>query len=196
VTPGCFRALGIPVLRGRTFAEEDRAPNANAIVVSDKLANKLFPGEDALGKQICRFANAPWLTVIGIVADVRNAGLTDINDPEYYVVRRHTPEDPITVANVIVRGTARPAILESWIRAEIAAIDPSIPPVIRVFEDQIRDLAARPRFLAMLLSLFAAIGLVLAGSGLYGLISYLAAQRDARSESGWRWARRLHRLRA
>ncbi|WP_321478083.1 ABC transporter permease [uncultured Paludibaculum sp.] len=178
VTPGYFRALGIPIVKGRAFNEEDRGAKQFAIVVSQSLASKLFPGEDALGKQMRRFPRGPLYTVVGIAASVRNGGLTDANHPEYYVVRRHSDEDALATSSVIVRGQAKPEMLESWIRSEVASLDPVIPPTIQTFDQHLGELAARPRFQAVLLLLFAVIGLILSAAGLYGLISYLAAQRE------------------
>ena len=178
ITPGYFKALGIPILRGRGFTEEDRTPSELSMILSQSYAKKIFPHQDPLGKRICRFGGGPWYTIVGIAADVRNSGLTDSNEPEYYLVRRHTPDDAMLTSSVIVRSAAKPAVIESWIRAELASVDASIPPVFRTFDEHVGELAARPRFQAVLLLLFAAIGLLLAASGLYGLIAYLVAQRE------------------
>ncbi|QOY89640.1 ABC transporter permease [Paludibaculum fermentans] len=178
VSPGYFKALGIPILKGRPFTEEDRGPKQMVVILSQSLASLLFPGEDALGKQMRRFPKGPLYTVVGIASSVRNGGLIDANHPEYYMVRRHSDEDALAASAVIVRGQAKPELLESWIRSEVAALDPVIPPLIQTFDQHMGELAARPRFQALLLALFAAIGLILSASGLYGLISYLAAQRE------------------
>lgn len=178
VTPGYFRALGIPLLKGRPFTEEDRAPKQLSIILSQSLARKLFPGQDALGRPVQRFPKGPLYTVVGVAGDVRNAGLTDANHPEYYVVRRHSDDDAPAASALIVRGPAKAEQMAAWIRSEVAALDPVIPPEIHTFAEHMGELSARPRFQAMLLVLFAGIGLVLSASGLYGLISYLAAQRE------------------
>jgi len=115
---------------------------------------------------------------VGVAADVRNSGLTDQNDPEYYLVRRRgsTEYSDIPMASAIVmRGNANRAAL---LRSEIAALDPALPVVVRSFEEHVGQLAARPRFQAWLLVLFAAIGMALAAFGLYGLVSFLVAQRE------------------
>lgn len=178
VSPGYFRALGIPILRGRPFTEDDRAPKQLSIILSQALARKLFPAQEPLGRSVQRFPKGPLYTVVGIAGDVRNAGMTDANHPEYYVVRRHSDEDAPAASSVILRGPARPEQLAAWIRSEVASLDPVIPADIRTFAEHTGELSARPRFQAMLLLLFAGIGLVLSASGLYGLICYLAAQRE------------------
>jgi ABC-type lipoprotein release transport system permease subunit len=119
-----------------------------------------------------------WYSIVGVAADVQNSGLTDRNDPEYYLARRRapTPDQDLPMASaVVVRGSATAAAM---LRQEIAALDPALPVVVRSFGQHAGELAARPRFQAWLLALFAGIGMLLAGSGLYGLVSFLVAQRE------------------
>ena len=89
VTPNYFQALGIRILRGRGFADTDRAPTENPVIVSEALADKMFPQEDPVGKQL-RFSSfdrqGPWRTIIGVAADVKNNGLVAPADPEFYVL--------------------------------------------------------------------------------------------------------------
>ena len=123
----------------------------------------------------------PLYTIVGVAADARNAGLTDHSDPEYYIVRRRgsTAFDGAPSASaVILRARLRPAALEAWLRTQLAALDPALPVQIRTFETHIGELAARPRFQAWLLTLFAGLGLMLAAFGVYGLLSFLVAQRE------------------
>jgi putative ABC transport system permease protein len=119
-----------------------------------------------------------WYTIVGVAADARNSGLSDRNDPEYYLVRRRgstASEDLPMTSAVVIRGAPPVA---STLRAEIAAIDPALPVTVRSFDQHVGHLAARPRFQAWLLALFAGIGMLLAGFGLYGLVSFLVAQRE------------------
>jgi predicted permease len=176
VTPRYFAALGIPILRGRPFQEEDRDPDRSVMILSDSLARRLFPGEDPLGKQILP-GRGPWRTVVGVAANVKNNGLVERAAPEFYEVRKHSSQDTWRSATAIVRGAADTRQMAAWVRAEVAAIDPGLPVEIGTLDQQLSKLAARPRFNALLLGIFAALGVALAGVGLYGLISFMVAQR-------------------
>jgi predicted permease len=183
VTPGYFRTLGIPILRGRPFTNDDRRPAERPIILSAAYARRLFGHENPLGHKISRFPGAErnpsaWYTIVGVAADARNNGLTDSNEPEYYLVRHRGSlaydDIPMASAVMVRAGANAPALL----RSGIAGLDPALPVVVRSFERHVGELAARPRFQAWLLALFAGIGMLLAGFGLYGLVSFLVAQRE------------------
>ncbi len=177
VTPDYFRTLGIPIRHGRAFNEDDRRPTERSLILSTSYARLLFGDTDPIGHRMAQFPGSTrWYTVVGVAADARNTGLTDRNDPEYYVVRRHGAaeyQDVPQATSVIVRGGS-PALL----RTEIVALDPALPAVIGTFREHVGSLAARPRFQAVLLALFAGIGLLVAVFGVYGLVSFLVAQRN------------------
>ncbi|MBZ5593866.1 MAG: ABC transporter permease [Acidobacteriia bacterium] len=177
VTPRYFAALGIPVLYGRGFREEDRDPNQNLVVLSDSMARRMFPGEGPLGKQIRPGRRGPWLTVVGVAGDVKNNGLVDRGDSEYYEVRKHSGGDVERNATAIILTAMDPRVTARWLRAEVAALDPTLPVDIETMQQRVVHLSQRPRFNAVLLGIFAGIGLLLAAIGLYGVISFLVAQR-------------------
>jgi len=178
VTPGYFPALGIPILRGRGFREEDRLPAERTVILSESLAKRLFPGtEDPLGK-LFRFGSLnDWRTIVGIAGNVKNSGLAAQADPEFYIPWKNEPDGYFRSAHVIVQTAINPQAVARWIRSETAAIDPTVPVTIESMNTRVGKLTQRPRFNAVLLSLFAFLGVLLAAIGIYGVVGFLVAQR-------------------
>ncbi len=186
VTPGFFDTLGIPIRRGRAFTEQDRDPHANVTIVGESLARRLFPNQDPLGRHI-RFGGAgPWYSVVGVAGEVKNGGLSAPADPEYYLPRKHLTDlglpnrmtpDASRRAVLVVRSRMRPDAMSVWIRQGIAGVDPTLPVTVESMRERVSGLAARPRFNAVLLSVFAAAGLLLAAIGLYGVMVFVVLQR-------------------
>jgi len=177
VTPGYFAALSIPIVRGRAFQEEDLSPTATPIILSESLARQLFPGEDALGKSLRPRVESPWRTVVGVAADVKNNGLTEGADPEYYVPWKKDPEGDFRTGYFILRGPVDGQTLANWVRTAVAAADATLPVEVSTLRQRVSKLEDRPRFSASLLSLFATIGVFLAAIGIYGVVGFLVAQR-------------------
>ncbi len=177
VTPGYFPALGIPILRGRGFREEDRSPAERPVILSEALARKLFSnGEDPMGKSF-RFASQnDWRTIVGIAGDVKNNGLATPADPEFYIPWKNETDGYFRSAHVIIQSAINPQAIAQWIRSETSAIDPTVPVTIEGMKTRVVKLAQRPRFTAVLLSLFAGMGVLLAGIGIYGVVGFLVAQ--------------------
>ena len=178
VTPDYFRALNIPIVRGRNFTEEDRSSSEHLVVISRLLAERLFPGEDPLGKSIQRGQDEPRETVVGVAEKVKNNGLTEQDEPEVYYLRRSAAEDwgapaPIMIVDAILP----PKAVAPWVRSQIAQIDPTVPVEIETLAQTVSKLADRPRFETVLLGFFAFCGLLMAVIGLYGVIAFMAAQR-------------------
>ncbi|HEY1184446.1 MAG TPA: ABC transporter permease [Bryobacteraceae bacterium] len=177
VTPGYFRALGIPILAGRDFDEKERSGTETPLILSQSLAQRMFPAENPLGQQIDLDVNGHWLPVVGVAGDVKNSGLTDAPQPEYYRLRMYR-SDALGLSGVALLQTPLDAgALERWVRRQMAAIDPALPVSIETIETKVERLSQRARFLAALIALFAAFGLLLAAIGLYGVLSFLVAQR-------------------
>jgi len=177
VTPRYFHALGIPILRGRGFAEEDRDPNRHVVILSDQLARRMFPGEDPVGKQIRPGRTGPWLTVAGVAGNVKNTGLAGKDDPEYYEVRKLQDGTAGNSATAVIRSALDPTALAGLLRAEVAALDPALPVTIETLRQRTGRMTARARFNAALLTIFAGMGLLVAGTGLYGVMSFLVTER-------------------
>jgi putative ABC transport system permease protein len=178
VTPDYFRALDIPIVRGRNFSEEERTSNEQFLVLSRLLASRLFPAEDPIGKRIGMGSDGTVLTVVGVAENVRNGGLSDQDLPEAYSLRRNIAADWGRPVPVMVFDTVQsPAAVMPWVRSQIASINPTIPVEIETLNERMSKLADRPRFETALLGLFALTGLVMAVIGLYGVTSYLATQR-------------------
>ena len=178
VTPDYFRALNIPIVRGRGLAEQDRGASENLVVLSRLMATRVFPGEDPVGKSIQKGQNGIWLTVVGVAENVKNNGLTEQDEPEVYYLRRSIAEDwgapaPIMIVDAILP----PKAVAPWVRSQIAQIDSTVPVEIETLSQSVSKLADRPRFETVLLGFFAFCGLLMAVIGLYGVIAFMAAQR-------------------
>ena len=178
VTPAYFPALGVPIVRGRGFREEDRLPAEKPVILSEALANKLFSnGEDPIGKSFRFGLQNDWRTIVGIAGDVKNNGLAAPADPEFYIPWKNESAGYFRSGHLIVQSAINPEAIAKWIRTETAAIDPTVPVTIEGMKTRVGKLAQRPRFTAVLLSLFAAMGVLLAGIGIYGVVGFLVTQQ-------------------
>jgi predicted permease len=179
VTPGYFKALDIPIVRGQPFTEEQRTSSQHFMIVSRLLASRLFAGQDPIGKHVKPTPNEPWYTVVGMAVDVKNSGLGNNAEPEYYQLRRNNVEDwqQASSAALVVRTTLPAAAVAEWIRAQIGGIDSTVPVEVEALNERVNKLADRPRFETALLVFFAITGLLMAVIGLYGVMACMAMQR-------------------
>jgi len=186
VTPEYFSLLGIPLLRGRPFDEQDRAPQVHSIILNQALAQRLFPNQDALGKTLQFHTDRTVLTapftVIGITANTQNQGLGTRAGPEYYMVRSHSENDVVfnypdsQRANMVVRSPVGSDAVAQQLRKTVESLDPSLPVEVTTLGQRVAKLAERPRFSAALLSLFALVGVLLTALGIYGVVSLVVNQ--------------------
>src|SRR5580704_947968 len=178
VTPGYFSSLAIPIVRGRSLDEQDSLPSENPIILSETLARELFDNEDPTGKRLRLFRQpTPWRVIVGVAADVRNNGLVASWDPEFYLPWKNDPVESLSTGQVILRTRMDPSVVAAWIRSETSALDPTLPIKIETMTERVGKLAERPRFNAMLLTLFACMGVALAAIGIYGVVAFLVAQQ-------------------
>ena len=178
VSPDYFRALGTPLIKGRFFTDADKADAPLVIIVNQAFAKKFWPNEDALGKRIVMggMSDDPkWITIVGIVGDMRHFGLDVDPKPEMYVP---FAQSAYFTTIYVVRSNQDPQILIAAIRREIQAIDPAVPLAnVRSFENLIGDSVAPRRLSVVLLGVFAGVAVLLAGVGIYGVMSFLVVQR-------------------
>jgi putative ABC transport system permease protein len=177
VTPAYFSALGIPIVRGQGFTEAQRTESERYIILSNLLASRMFGNQDPVGQRIQPVPDGPWYTVLGVAADVKNAGLTGADEPEYYRLRRNVADDWNWYGVLLLKTSLSPSAVAPWVRAQIAQIDATIPVDVETVSEDVSKLAGQPRFETALLAFFAFCGLLMAVIGLYGVISFIATQR-------------------
>jgi putative ABC transport system permease protein len=189
ITPGYFKTLGVPILEGRDFTEDD-ATTPRVTIVDEALARRYWPGQTAIGKRV-RYGppdpNAPWHTVIGVVASIRNQSLLKAAPPDVYVPHNEQQYPALRYVVRVAGDDPAPLPLIPLVRTRVQTVDRGIAVSdLRPLSDTFFESLWQPRFFTILIAVFAVVALTMALVGLYGMVSNTVSQR--RHELGVRAA--------
>ena len=175
-----FRAMGIPIVSGRSFTLPDNRAGSGVIIVSQRAASLFWPGTDAVGKRIA-YGTRPnpdrWMTVVGVAGDIKSAGLGQPPQAILYAPYRDF-DFPIQSVSLVVRTSGPPASAATAVRQAVRELDPDLALYwVSTMDEVIARSTTSTRFLAVLLASFSGLAVLLAMVGVYGVMSYVVTQR-------------------
>ncbi len=176
ISPGYFTAMGIPLLHGRFFTDQDRRGSQPVVVIDENLARQYWPNQEPVGQHLRRGTNGPWYTIVGVVGHVMHSALT--GDSGKGVCYYPAFLQPVPATFLVLKTSGDPTRLADPIRQAVSAVDPAQPVHdLKTMDERLAGSLAPRRFAVTLLGFFAGVALLMAALGLYGVISYSVSLR-------------------